>query len=326
MMGAMGGGVIGQQMVAMHPPVITYPLPVSPPKVQAPSRPVYRHTARSTAKVQSRRWARTDETPRNDNAASNTGSSIGSVIPMQSIKDPNLMASARSADADELQQYNSMPKDRLVPIESPATPQPPTPFEQEAPHSSPQAGGLYGAANLEASAFGGAQQAQVLRPSPQALPVTPCEATPVKRPYVDLDIRGAKERNGSLDKIDVTQQLPNQKQEFWDLEVSNPFGSIQFDGVTDISKIDFEKDLVLKHCTLNLYPDGQPPRVGEGLNKPATVKLYNVKPERGGKQIDPKKYENALRKSLSGGPSEHLRYEEHDAVQGWVWTFKMACC
>ena len=83
-----------------------------------------------------------------------------------------------------------------------------------------------------------------------------------------------------------------------------------------------------------MYPNESPPPEGEGLNKPATVKLYKVDPAKDGKRVDPSKYERALMKSLSGGQSKHVSYQlesangvpvqDEHAEHGWVWT--LVCC
>lgn len=109
----------------------------------------------------------------------------------------------------------------------------------------------------------------------------------------------------------------------WDLHIQNTHGSIFFPGRTDLTKVDLEKAVVLHHLNLDMYPAPmQPPPEGEGLNKPAQVKLYHFEPERGGKQIASDKFERLLKRSLDKTQSKHMSYQK-DGSNGWVWTFNV---
>eukprot|EP00656_Telonema_subtile_P038726 TRINITY_DN4392_c0_g2_i17.p1 TRINITY_DN4392_c0_g2~~TRINITY_DN4392_c0_g2_i17.p1 ORF type:complete len:167 (+),score=63.20 TRINITY_DN4392_c0_g2_i17:26-526(+) len=115
----------------------------------------------------------------------------------------------------------------------------------------------------------------------------------------------------------------NMRQVTYDLEVSNSHGRIAFDGATDLAKVNIDDVVVLKYQEIEMYPAPQTlPVEGEALNKPATISLYNMKPEFKGESVPSEKFGKMLKKSNQKQGATFVSYEE-TADHGWVWTFKM---
>lgn len=58
--------------------------------------------------------------------------------------------------------------------------------------------------------------------------------------------------------------------------VSNEYGMICWSGETDISGVDFTKDLVLEKGGCEVYPNGNAPPRGTKLNKHAIITLLRI--------------------------------------------------
>jgi len=64
------------------------------------------------------------------------------------------------------------------------------------------------------------------------------------------------------------------------LEISRyGYGSVQWPGLTDVRKLDFDAAITIERGSLTLYPEKDVPPIGEELNKEAVVTL-NVRPSR----------------------------------------------
>jgi nuclear pore complex protein Nup98-Nup96 len=53
------------------------------------------------------------------------------------------------------------------------------------------------------------------------------------------------------------------------------FGHIEFIGITDVSNINIDEDIIFNQSTIELYPFQNVPAYNTKLNKPAIVTLYN---------------------------------------------------
>lgn len=325
-LGAPQANTLGGQQVAAQPlATVQVPQPpVSPPKITAPPRPVYRHTARSTAKVSSRSWAKPDPQPSHNQIG---GSTSKVVIPMHSKKDHSLINSMPSADTDRLyaEEQAARKKAEAQGAQDPRLQL----VSPEKPVSTP--GGLYGLALTPVPATATPTTVSQLSPVPSKnLDTTPQRPSPVvqKYPANTLNVTGREEAAGP--EVEINPESGNHKLQVYDLRVHNEHGSILFEGMTDLTKVDINEAVSLHHLNLDMYPHGAPPK-GQGLNKPATVKLYQMKPCKNDKSVAPEKFEKMLKRSLSNTKSEHVSYQEEDedgqyapgGKNGYVWTFKV---
>ncbi|CAK9096852.1 unnamed protein product [Durusdinium trenchii] len=100
----------------------------------------------------------------------------------------------------------------------------------------------------------------------------------------------SENQNGSLSKSSTESRLivepdlsrldQDELKTVHELTVTKPhIGSVVFHGITDCSNLDPHKDIVLKRGYVLVYPDAKnKPPPGEGLNKPATVTMYECFP------------------------------------------------
>ncbi|CAE7909565.1 Nup98 [Symbiodinium sp. KB8] len=79
---------------------------------------------------------------------------------------------------------------------------------------------------------------------------------------------------------DLSQMSSEELAEVYDLTVTKPdIGSVVFHGVTDCRDLDIAQTVVLKRGYVLVYPDpAKKPPPGEGLNKHATVTMYQCFP------------------------------------------------
>jgi len=67
-----------------------------------------------------------------------------------------------------------------------------------------------------------------------------------------------------------------------DFSVKNEFGSIWFEGKTDLVGVDLSKQLVIQKGEIVVYPDEDDKHpVGQKLNKPALLTMNMMKPKEG---------------------------------------------
>lgn len=249
-------------------------------------------------------------------------SNPSAVIPMRSFNEPLAPYMAAAAAAAALPDASTPAADpRLAPDLSPAPkPGEAAPPEFAAPAATPATQNAVDTTLSPATV-----------PSPATAPeaaneLLPNPPTPLKEPSSgSLFAEGSETPNGKIEAINLSKlQLDgNKKSVFYHLRLHNEHGEIAFDGPTDLSKVDVEKAVELKELSLELYPNSELPKEGEGLNKPATVKLYRMNPQRKGKPIDRAKFESKMKNSLAGTPSKHVSYLE-EFIHGeyvWVWTF-----
>lgn len=103
------------------------------------------------------------------------------------------------------------------------------------------------------------------------------------------------------------------------LEVGRPgFGSIMWTGLTDVRKLDFDATITIDRGSVSLYPAGDKPAIGMGLNKEAVVSLC-IRPTRadGGGTKDPDKWAKRMREITESFGNTFISYDLE------TWIFKV---
>lgn len=95
-------------------------------------------------------------------------------------------------------------------------------------------------------------------------------AVPIRRPIFDNRYR----YNPSVELL--RKLSPTELQRVNNFMVSNEYGMICWSGETDISGVDFTKDLVLERGSCEVYSSGNAPPRGTKLNKHAVVTLLGI--------------------------------------------------
>ena len=109
-----------------------------------------------------------------------------------------------------------------------------------------------------------------------------------------------------------------------DLTVMKPgIGSVVFHGATDCTDLDIQSDIVLKRGYVLVYPDAtKKPPVGQGLNKRATVTMYQCFPP--GERVEDKKVVEEYKMKIKRMTEENsaCKFIDYDCLTG-VWTFEV---
>ncbi|CAK9097217.1 unnamed protein product [Durusdinium trenchii] len=110
-----------------------------------------------------------------------------------------------------------------------------------------------------------------------------------------------------------------------ELTVSRPdVGSVIFHGLTDCSDLQVERDIVLQKGFILVYPDPvKKPQPGCGLNKPATVTMYNCFPPGELLMEDPlvrEDYKEKIR--LMTEENRTCKFLDYDCQRG-IWQFEV---
>jgi len=156
---------------------------------------------------------------------------------------------------------------------------------------------------------------------------------PVDQPQADIpnekpSTNGSHTEVAEQDDLVISPSLsrlsPAELRAVRELTVTKPeVGSVVFHGVTDCSDIDVQKNVVLKRGYVLVYPNPRnKPPVGQGLNKRATVTMYQCFPpgERvsDGEAIED--YKNKIRKMTEENSA--CRFLDYDCQTG-VWQFEV---
>jgi len=107
------------------------------------------------------------------------------------------------------------------------------------------------------------------------------------------------------------------------LTISRPdVGQIVFHGETDCTELNFDQIVRLDIGEVLVYPDARSkPAVGVGLNKPATVTMYECWPPAGSKLAsDPKAQERYKKKIENMTEEKHAKFIDYDCNTG-IWKF-----
>merc|ERR1719265_2583138 len=107
---------------------------------------------------------------------------------------------------------------------------------------------------------------------------------------------------------DIEQLDADQLRTVPDLTISRPsVGQITFHGETDCTGLDFERIVRLEVGEVLVYPDASTkPPVGVGLNRAATVTMYQCWPPHGSQLLDDSKSQERYRRKI-----KHMTEEKH---------------
>jgi nuclear pore complex protein Nup98-Nup96 len=104
------------------------------------------------------------------------------------------------------------------------------------------------------------------------------------------------------------------------------YGSVAWDGTVDVRDIDLDTIISISHQDVAVYDsqevDGTKPAIGEKLNRPAVISLYNTFPKKGGKNAseDAKlKFSKKLEKATAQMNADFISY---DSTVG-TWKFRV---
>jgi len=109
------------------------------------------------------------------------------------------------------------------------------------------------------------------------------------------------------------------------LQVSRPgVGSIKFHGPTDVRGVEFEKAVHLENGEVLLYPHYETkPQPGTGLNKKATVTLYQCWPPNGEGYLEDAASRARYRAEIQQMTEQkNARFIDYDCITG-VWKFSV---
>lgn len=147
----------------------------------------------------------------------------------------------------------------------------------------------------------------VQMPSPQPLER---QATPGSAIVFEPDIR-----NMSQEELRCVQNL----------SISRPdVGTICFHGPTDCTELDFERIVRLEIGEVLVYPDSSlKPAVGVGLNKAATVTMFQCWPPNGVRLLQDQRSQERYKKKIRQMTEEkHARFLDYDCSSG-IWKFSV---
>jgi len=131
--------------------------------------------------------------------------------------------------------------------------------------------------------------------------------------------------NGLIIEPNLAQLSLRQLKEVKDLTVSRPeVGSVTFHGLTDCSSLDIERHVHLGVGEVLVYPEaGFKPPVGEGLNKRATVTMYQCWPPNGRSHLEDTKAQERYRWKIQQMTEEkRAKFIDYDCLTG-VWKFQV---
>jgi hypothetical protein len=124
---------------------------------------------------------------------------------------------------------------------------------------------------------------------------------------------------------DIEKMRPEELTAVSELTITRPgTGSITFHGLTDCTELDFEKIVRLEVGEVLVYPEpGMKPPVGVGLNKQATVTMYQCFPPTGSKLLqDTKSQERYCRKIQQMTEQKNATFIDYDCASG-IWKFRV---
>lgn len=133
----------------------------------------------------------------------------------------------------------------------------------------------------------------------------------------------AGESNYIVFEPDIEQMDYEELRHVRDLAISRPgVGRITFQGETDCRGVDFERVVRLEIGEVLVYPEASSkPPVGMGLNKPATVTMYQCWPPNGSKLLQDAKSQERYKKKIKQMTEEkHAQFIDYDCSTG-VWKF-----
>jgi len=135
-----------------------------------------------------------------------------------------------------------------------------------------------------------------------------------------------RRETGLLVEPELSKLSPSQLQTVPNLTITKPgVGSVTFHGITDCTDLDVEKDVVLKRGYVLVYPDTKKkPAVGQGLNKHATVTMFQCFPP--GEPVKTlsddavQEYKDKIRRMTEENSA--CKFIDYDCQTG-VWKFEV---
>jgi len=150
------------------------------------------------------------------------------------------------------------------------------------------------------------QQAEVMEPPPQQSVVPSTNSGLVVEP-------------------DLARLSLRELREVSELTVSRPeVGSVTFHGITDCSDLDIERHVHLGVGEVLVYPEpGFKPPVGQGLNKRATVTMFQCWPPNGRSHLEDTKAQERYRWKIQQMTEEkRAKFIDYDCLTG-IWKFQV---
>jgi len=124
---------------------------------------------------------------------------------------------------------------------------------------------------------------------------------------------------------DISLMGPRELRHVRELTISrSEVGSITFHGETDCTGLDFARIVRLEVGEVLVYPDSsRKPPVGTGLNKAATITMYQCWPPNGSKLLgDPKSQERYKKKIRQMTEAKNARFIDYECTTG-IWKFSV---
>jgi hypothetical protein len=119
--------------------------------------------------------------------------------------------------------------------------------------------------------------------------------------------------------IDLARMTLDQLRSVENFTVQNQHGKIEFEGTTDVTRLDIDQIVQIEASSVCVYPDEvdvPKPKEGHGLNKPAKVTLYNCKPK---KPIPTEQFIAKIKKYCTERACEFISYNPGSGT----WSFKV---
>jgi len=124
---------------------------------------------------------------------------------------------------------------------------------------------------------------------------------------------------------DLDRLEPEELRRVRELTISRPaVGKITFHGETDCTGLDFDRIVRLEIGEVLVYPEsGTKPPVGVGLNKAATVTMYQCWPPNGSKLLQDVKGQERYKKKIQQMTEEkQAKFIDYDCTTG-IWKFSV---
>lgn len=120
------------------------------------------------------------------------------------------------------------------------------------------------------------------------------------------------------DLVELARMTVDELKRVRNFSISNSYGKIEFEGESDVTGLNLDEIVKIEDKAVTVYPDEHTtkPPVGQGLNKPAVVHLYNCQPK---KDMPLDVYEDKIRKMCERRGSEFVSWSRRN----FEWVFKV---
>jgi len=166
-------------------------------------------------------------------------------------------------------------------------------------------------------------------PDVEASSVQPASAAPAVAPDAPseqmMDERSSVQLGDLTVTPDVTRLSPRDLQQVFELTVGRPeVGSITFHGITDCTGLEIPRLVHLDVGEVLVYPEpGSKAPVGQGLNKRATVTMYQCWPPNGRGHLEDAKAQEKYRWKIQQMTEEkRAKFIDYDCNTG-IWKFQV---